>query len=124
MISFKTLLTFILVQLLSSFSFSQTNSTFKIISSGNITNVADYEVAIRKADMESYRYRSQNDTLSFDNGLKFILFSAEDLRDKGVSIDLNNYKNPEEIDKEYINPIFSLTPDGWLIALYQRWDKE
>lgn len=121
---FKTLLTFISIVLVINQSYSQTNTSFKIISSGTAVNVSDYEIAISKADLETYRYRTQIDTLSFDNGLKFILFSAEDVKSKGGTIDLNNYKNPEEIDNEYVNPVFSLTPEGWLIALYQKTEKE
>ncbi|MCO5259413.1 MAG: hypothetical protein M9916_04655 [Crocinitomicaceae bacterium] len=103
--------------------FSQEINKFKVISEGNNISIKNYEIALESADLEAYRYRSEIDTLSFDNGVKFILYSAEDLLSKGLSIDLNNYKNPIEIDKEYIKPIFKLTPEGWLIALYERAEK-
>lgn len=103
--------------------FSQNANKFKVISPEKNINITDYESAVSNADLEAYRYRSFTDTLSFDNGVKVILYSAEDLLSKGFVIDLNNYKNPDEIDKEYIKPSFKLTPEGWLIALYERVEK-
>ena len=105
---------------------AQTKKTFQIISKGKATNIREYKIAIKKANMEHYRYRSHPDTLSFDNGLKFVLFSAQTLKEKGQTIDLYNYTNPEDkvySTKYYTNPTFHLTPKGTLIALYQPWYK-
>ena len=121
--SIKLSVLFILFLSTVNFCWAQENKTFQIISKGNATNIQEYQSAIEKANMENYRYRTVSDTLYFDNGLTFVLFSAKQLQQQGILTEIQFYKDPEEKSKHYTNPTFQLAENGNLIALFQPWEK-
>lgn len=105
-------------------SWAQENKTFKIISNGDVSNIQEYQSAIEKANMENYRYRTVSDTLHFENGLTFVLFSADFLQQQGILTNIQDYNNPEDKSEYYQNPTFRLSPEGLLVALYKKWSKD
>lgn len=107
------------------FTFGQ-SYTFKVLPNQHVKNTKVYIDAIQKANMENYRYRTQPNTLQFNNGLKFVLTSAQELKENGRNINLLSYKNPDEILAEspnYQNPTFKLAENGNLIALYPPYSR-
>ncbi len=102
---------------------SQSINTFDVIENGNVqeSEIPKYKAAILSSNMESYRNKSTRDTLSFDNGLKFVLYSAQELYILGYVISPNDYDSYR--DPKYTNPIFYLSDTGYLIALYNHIEK-
>ena len=96
--------------------------TFIIESTGSVTNVKPYVHAIQKANMEAYRYKTKLDTISFDNGVKVVLLSAQELFIKGIHIEVADYTDEQSVG--YTKPVFHLTSDGKLVALYKSIGKE
>lgn len=102
-------------------SFSQeANSpgSFQIINNGNVADIQLYNVAIHKADMENYRYKTKRNTILFDNGLKAELISAEEMFAQGMKVNTNNYSDTR--DPLYIQPVFHLNDNGTLSAMYTK----
>ena len=98
-------------------SFAQDQQlTFKIISNGTATDIKKYEDALKKADMESYRYKTHRCVIQFDDGVKAELFSAMELISMGMKINGDNYSDNR--DPKYIQPTFHLTDAGTLVAMY------
>lgn len=105
---------------ISSSAFSQEKSTFKIIDNGSVKDINLYEEAVKKADMENYRYKTKRNIIEFDNGLKVELLSAQEMFILNLKVDMNNYSDTR--DPKYIQPIFHLTDQGTLVAMYRKVD--
>ncbi len=89
--------------------------TYQVLPTSTITNVEIYESVLDRADIESYRYKTKNDTILFEDGVKLVIFSARQLKLTGIKhhIDLNLYSDYR--DKDYVNPVFRLMiPTGTL----------
>ena len=77
-----------------------------------------YQSAIYRADMESYRLRCKDVILTFSEGFECVLLSAKSVSEKGILIDVNSYQT--DFSDNFILPTFSITADGYLVALYQK----
>lgn len=97
---------------------AQDSVTFQIIRTSTISNIEVYINALENANLEIYRCRTVNDTLHFENGISYILFSAERLESRGLLTDISDYSNPEERSKRFNKPIFRVSPEGILLAPY------
>jgi len=73
--------------------------------------------AVSEADMDIYRLRNKRRELNFDNRGTIVLYSAEELKQKGMNIDPMNY--PEDTPKGYKEPVYILSTDGKLIQLFE-----
>ena len=80
-----------------------------------------YTAAIYESNLESYRLRDKDVTLTFSEGFECVLFSATALANKGIKIDVNSYQT--EFDSKFILPTFSITEDRKLIATYKKISK-
>lgn len=91
-----------------------------------------YEKVIKNADLEPYRMKTKRDTITFDNGFKVELLSAQELFILGENIDVNNYSDTRDI--RYTSPTFRIiVPTGslpqapgqqpYIIALYNHIEK-
>ena len=88
--------------------------SFKIINNTHPENEAFYIASIEKADMEQYRLKDENVSLTFTNGFVLELLSAKAVFIKQAQIDPTSYKtsNPNNYDL----PVFTIQTDGWLIT--------
>jgi hypothetical protein len=77
-----------------------------------------YKVAIYKASMENYRLRDKDVVLTFSEGFECVMLSAKSLAERGVTVDIDSYQT--DFSYNFVLPIFSLTEDGHLIAIYQK----
>lgn len=114
---------------------SQTDSkSFKVISTGTVSqsDIPSYELAIKGASIEQYRFETKSNILVFDSGVKVELKSAKECYVLGVNIDSHSYDDYR--DPKYTDPIFHLViPNGgvpqapgqkpYLVALYKRIEK-
>lgn len=75
-----------------------------------------YTIAIEGANFEELRLKNKSQEFKFENGFILELISATELKSKGVSVDLTNYK--EELDKDFQTPLFKISEDGKLVAMY------
>ena len=80
------------------FSFSQEveKISYKFLNPEIVSNINDYKKAFSTADMSAFRYESKSNVIEFKNGLKVELFSVNDLRNKNLKLDLQNFRNPGE----------------------------
>ena len=100
-----------------SFTYAQTPSnSFQIVDNGNAENVSEYQIAIQQASFDNYRLRDERVTLTFDNGLKFQLFSANELVSLGINVNPLEYR--ESNDSNYQPPVLTLGPNGMIGAQY------
>ncbi len=75
-----------------------------------------YTQAIENANFEDLRLNEKTQVFEFENGFSLELASATELIKKGIVIDLNNYK--QELDKDFQTPLFRISNEGHLVALY------
>jgi hypothetical protein len=73
-----------------------------------------YENSILAASMETYRLKESDVVLKFKDGFECVMYSAKSLFLKGISIEVNNYK--DSFPKDYILPIFTIYSNGQLGA--------
>ena len=88
---------------------------FHVKGSPNISQ-ADIRTNITKLSFENYRLRDHRTILSFDNGFEIILFSANELKEKGIISDASRYQ--AEFIQGFVMPVFHMTPDGKVSAAY------
>ena len=75
-----------------------------------------YKTVLYKAEMEGFRLQDKDEVLTFKEGFEVVMLSAKKLKAKGVSIDIENYKN--EFTKEFIMPIFNIGNGDYIMAQY------
>ena len=114
-----------------------TNKSFNILW-GELVTTSEYdkgylyENVIKNANLEPYRLKTKRDTITFDNGFKVELLSAQELFILGEKIDINNYSDTRE--SRYTKPTFRIViPTGslpqapgqqpYIIALYNHIEK-
>jgi hypothetical protein len=114
---------------------SQTDyRTFKVVSTGTVSEIeiTQYELAIKGASMESYRFKTKSNIIVFDSGFKVELKSAQECYILGVNMDPSGYSDTREA--RYTDPTFHLViPNGgipqapgqkpYLVALYKHIEK-
>ena len=115
----KSPLLIFFVLLISKFALSQTPiQSFKSILLPNIQGLTQSQIDtfISKAPFENFRLKDQPDTLSFDNGFRIILLSANEMAKLGLLNNAASYR--EAFAPLYKLPIFHLTAQGWVMAAY------
>ena len=111
----KLLLLFVLA--ISCFAFTGTR-TWVIVNPEAVADVAPYEDALAKSDLDKYRYFDKRNTLHFENGLNVELLSANELDAQGISYKRDHVRTQDpEFDTK---PVFRLSPDGILIEIQTR----
>ena len=105
---------------------AQTNKSYNIIwgeliTSSEIDKGPLYQKTLDSAYLESFRLKTKRDTITFSNGMKVELLSAQELFIKGYNIDPSNYSDNR--DPKYTKPTFMITNEGYLIALYNHVEK-
>jgi hypothetical protein len=89
-----------------------------ILNPATVQNIADYESALDKADLDKYRYVDKRNTLTFDNGLQVELLSANELNAAGLPVNMNKVRTVEpEFDT---HPVFSLGAGGIILEVQTR----
>ncbi|MBA4239608.1 MAG: hypothetical protein C0448_02690 [Sphingobacteriaceae bacterium] len=96
-------------------------NSFEIVQNTLISKEDFYKHSILEANLENYRLKTQRVLLSFENGFVVELLSAEELHSKNNSIDVNSYQS--EFPKNYLLPVFTVLPNGSLVATYHKWNK-
>ena len=96
-------------------------ASFDIIDITQSEKIQFYTVSISKANLESYRLKNKRDTLEFKNGFRLVLLSAKEMFLKGISVDINLYK--ESKDPLVPQPLFVVFENGWLGAEIQSTGK-
>lgn len=88
----------LLILFVFNFSFSQEveKITYKFLNPEIVSNINDYEKAFSTADMSSFRYESKSNVIVFQNGLKVELFSANELKDKNLKLELQNFRSVDQ----------------------------
>ncbi len=99
------------------FAFTGTR-TWVILNPTVVENLAPYEDALAKADLDRYRYFEKRSVLHFDNGLNVELLSANELTAQGIPVKTDRVRTADpEFDTK---PIFKLTTDGILLEIQTR----
>jgi hypothetical protein len=109
------LLFFILFVYLKGYSQTISNS-FKITNNAHPESEAFFIKSIEKANMESYRLKSRDVSVEFENGFTCVFESAKSLYAKGIQVNPANYL--EEFPKEYTLPKFKIIDAGNIYAIY------
>ena len=80
------------------FSFSQEveKITYKFLNPEIVSNINDYKKAFSTADMSAFRYESKSNIIVFQSGLKVELFSANELKDKNLKLELQNFRSVDQ----------------------------
>ena len=101
------------------FGLSQTiPNSFKITNNRHPENAAFYTTSIEKANMENYRLRDKEVTITFENGFDCVMLSAKELFLKGTKLNAMNYE--EKFAPLVSLPVFTILQDGHLMAVYQN----
>ncbi len=95
-------------------SFKELNAqTYIIIENGNVTNIQPYIDALNTANLNNHRLKSKRNTIGFEQGVKVVIFSAEEVLANGItSINSNDF--PIQIEN-YTPPVFKLANNNYII---------
>lgn len=111
----KALLLFALV--IACFAFTGPR-TWIIMNPEAVNDVAPYEEALAKADLDKYRYFDKRNTLHFESGLDVDLLSGNELDAQGIQFKRSHVRTEDpEFDTK---PVFRLSPDGIIIEVQTR----
>ena len=88
-------------------------NTFSVLVKANTPDADLASKCIEKSDFNNYRLRNTRRKLTFDNGVIIELLSAIELKNMGQNINTDFYA--ENLPKNYIEPIYSITANGDLI---------
>lgn len=80
-----------------------------------VTNIASYDTALAAADLDRFRYIDQRSTITFDNGLKVELLSANEVTAMGLPVKMNHVRTHEP--SAYKQSTFKLLDNGLLVEL-------
>src|SRR5438046_566133 len=76
-------------------------------------DLAKYESAVYKSDMDKYRYMDQRNTLHFDIGMDLILLSGNELSAMGITYNKDHVRT--SVPEFDTHSIFKLSDDGILL---------
>jgi hypothetical protein len=115
---FILLLFFSLVSVAQQSSFKEMlNITYSIQNMENIKNTKVYIDALNNANMNNHRLKSARNILQFEEGIKVVLFSAEEVLANGITnFNPKNFTNQIE---NYTPPVFRLADNNYIIELKQ-----
>ncbi|MBC7863213.1 MAG: hypothetical protein IAF38_09575 [Bacteroidia bacterium] len=107
----------ILLSFFSVFLFSQNNKDhekFTILSFGSVKDVGFYIKSINASNLDDWRLQDKRTVLKFDTGFEIEIFSANELKKKGFSVNVESFK--KEFPSTYNMPLFKIFPNGVLGA--------
>ncbi len=90
--------------------------TYAITEQGGVTDIQPYIDALNNSDMKNHRLRDKRYTIVFEKGLKVELFSASEISNSGLPINLSEY--PENFDSSRQEPIFALGLNNFIIEYH------
>lgn len=89
------------------------DKTYSIVENGNVTNIQPYIDALNTANLNNHRLKSERNTIGFEEGVKVVIFSAEEVLANGItSINPNDF--PSQIEN-YTPPVFKLANSNYII---------
>ena len=102
----------LLFTMVASLSYGQEEKgiTYQIVNPEVAGDVNTYIEAFSTADMTKFRYKNKSTTIEFESGLKIELFSANQLINNGVVVDLNRILTSEPKNSGHY--VFGLSADG------------
>lgn len=92
-------------------------NTFSVLVKANTTDADLASKCIEKSDFNNYRLRNTRRKLTFESGVVIELLSAVEVKSLGYNIDPTFYV--ENVNKNYVEPIYSITTNGDLIQNHQ-----
>jgi hypothetical protein len=108
----KTITFFTVVLLLfSSIIYGQEkkDETYRYVNPEIVNNLQDYETAFSTADMTKFRFSNKSNVITFRNGLKVELFSANQLVANGVTVDSSKLMVKEPTNRD--DYLFDISED-------------
>lgn len=101
--------------------YSQSN-TYTIINENKVSNISDYQIAMDKANFDSYRYIDTRRLITFDTGVEIELLSASELQVLKIPVDVSK-ANIYNKDTE-TSPVYRLGNNGYILAKIQSTEKK
>jgi hypothetical protein len=96
----------------------QTTTSWVYLNPQIVADLAPYDEALAKSDLDKYRYFDKRNTLHFENGLDVELLSANELIAAGIPVNTSHVRTQEPAFDT--KPVFRLTPDGILVEVQTR----
>lgn len=90
--------------------------TYIITDNGSITDIQPYINALNNSDMKNHRLLNKRYTIIFQAGVKVQLFSASEISESGLPINLSEYS--ENFDSSRQEPIFALGANNFIIEYH------
>lgn len=118
----KTITFFTMVLLLfSSIIYGQEkkDETYRYVNPEIVNNLQDYETAFSTADMTKFRFSNKSNVITFRNGLKVELFSANQLVTNGFAVDTSKVLTSDPLNKDYY--VFGLSANKkYIMQLFTK----
>jgi hypothetical protein len=108
----KNLIIAIGITLLSSSFFAQDKS-YVILDKAEVVDINLYITAIEKATWDKYRLVDERRSVTFKEGVKIELLSANEMTEKGLEIDLS--KVMKQASNGKYQPLFVLSDSGFIM---------
>ena len=105
---------FLLLSILFSSTGISQKDTYYIIKENNVSNIADYSLAMDNANFDSYRYINKRRNIFFDTGVEIELLSVYELQTLKLPVISSKARIYNE--KTHTNPIFKLGNNGHIIV--------
>jgi hypothetical protein len=97
------------------------DQTYTIVDNGSVTDIQPYINALNNSEMKNHRLLNTRYTIVFQSGLKVELFSATEISNKGLSINLSEY--PESFASSRRDPVFALGANDFIIEYHTSGSK-
>lgn len=96
--------------------------TYTVLNENKVSNIADYQAAMDKANFDSYRYINNRRKITFDTGVEIELLSASELQVLNIPVDISKASNYDKNTET--NPIYRLGSNGYILAEIQSMEKK
>lgn len=118
---FLSALSVLLLAIIVAFSQEREGETYRILSTGNASEIEPYINALNAANMQYHRLKNQRHTIVFDTGVKVELFSGTELITAGREININDY--PESFPVSRQEPNFFLGANNYILEEHRNTTK-
>jgi hypothetical protein len=71
---------------------------------------------LAQSDIDQYRLKDTDVSLTFDNGFTVLLFAANTCKERGLAVEPINY--PTSLTTKRMMPLFHLLPTGQITAAF------
>jgi hypothetical protein len=99
------------------FAFQETKS-WLYLNSQIVNDIAPYDAALAKADLDRYRYFDKRNVLHFESGLDVQLLSANEMIAAGLPVKTDRVRTAEPTFDT--KPVFRLATDGVILEVQTR----